>query len=1251
MRKIYALMVLLFAVLQLPAQVLVQGRPHPTAKPQMVSPRAIADGTFTMDMIENWSGEGANRAAFVVQWNAEGETSALVWGFRWDGEATGETMARAIAASDPRFFIMTETGTAYGSTVSGFGYDVNKSGDFSITKDGVTLSPNENGIIFSSSYGYDGWTCTDPEDYWQSGWYQGYWSYWLKSSDSDAWGYSGTGITGRKLTDGCWDGWNFAVNMSSQPWKPLAPAPKNGPTAPSVKVQPEDVTVSPGESVTFAPEFKGDSLYFQWYKDEVAIQDAEASSYSIVSSETSDAGRYYCVVSNMLDTISTDTVTLVVGDKSVVTAPGEEPGTALVVYDDSYASFSGILTIPQTILIEGESYTVVGIDDMAFMGCAKLTSVIFPSTLKTIGEGAFYGCSRLTSVELPAQTVSIGNEVFGDCPLLATLSLGEGLESIGRSAFENCIALTGVSMPAGMESIGALAFKGCTKLASAALGNSLTLLGDSAFYGCSALQSVELPVTVSSVGTRTFAGCSALNAVGLGNVSAIGEAAFNGCSALTEIAIPNGVETLGNYAFYGCSALATVTLGTQERSSSSLKTIGDYAFAETAVKSVVLPDGVSTLGNYAFNKCASLATVSLGNSLTAIGNYAFSDCEKLESVTFGSALETIGERAFASAKISSLVLPATVKTIGVWAFYNNPLTAITFNDGLQSIGSRAFYGVSVQTLNIPNSVTELGSYAFSGCKSLETVTIGTGVTKISDYTFNTCSALTQISCPSVTEIGKNAFSGCSSLSDIPLNDKITSLGNYVFSGCSAIESLVIPNSVTSIGSYAFEKCTKLTSATLGTGISSIPDYMFSSCSALTSVVLPENITGIGKYAFQSTAFTELPLTASITEIKDYAFKSCTKLTSVAIPDRVTKLGTYVFQSCTGLESAKIGGGVTSVPNYMFHGCTNLVNVELSEKVTSIGNSAFYNCKGLKSLPVTESITSIGTNAFYGCTSLTSVNLSDKVTSLGASAFYGCSSLTEAVLGTGITTLGSSLFRNDAKLKKVVANGKIASVSTYTFNGCSSLGRIYINNTPPTGASSNTFTKVPTTCRIYVPAQTCQFYAQTTYWKDFVIMPWLDELEIVSTTPSMSFDGEEALDVKPDTKTFVIEFNRTVVNTDSVSAMLIRSGFPVEDQELTVSYSGNEVTVIREGEDLPNGPYYYLVLTTSDKQFSILFKVTTATGIDDLAVEKEVRLREYYSVDGKLLPCPVEGINIVKTVYEDGSIEVSKVYVKPEDCRR
>lgn len=96
-----------------------------------------------------------------------------------------------------------------------------------------------------------------------------------KSSDESAWGYSGVGATGRKLTDGCWDGWNFAVNMSSQPWKEMAPAAKNGPTAPSIKIQPESIVVSPGESATFVPEFKGDTLVYQWYKNEIAIPDAK----------------------------------------------------------------------------------------------------------------------------------------------------------------------------------------------------------------------------------------------------------------------------------------------------------------------------------------------------------------------------------------------------------------------------------------------------------------------------------------------------------------------------------------------------------------------------------------------------------------------------------------------------------------------------------------------------------------------------------------------------------------------------------------------------------------------------------------------------------------------------------------------------------------------------------------------------------------------------------------------------------------
>lgn len=1222
MKKIYLFMLLLFATVQLPAQVLVQGRPHPTAV-QLVTTQSIADGTFTMDMIENWTGEGANRAALAIQWNVDGEETALVWGFRWDGEATGATMITAIAAADPRFVLASESGTAFGSTVSGIGYDTNKSGDFAITKDGETLSPNEIGLIPMSGYSYDGWTCTDPEGYWQSGWYQGYWSYWVKSSDNDPWGYSNMGVSGRKLTDGCWDGWNFAAGMQSYDWKPLAPAARNGLTAPSVKTQPESLVVSPGESAAFVPVFRGDSLTFQWYKDQVAIDGATSSTYTIASAATGDAGSYYCQASNRLGSVSTETVTLTVGEKPVVVMPGEAPNTAVIVYDDSYATFSGALTIPSTVEIDGHSCTVTAIGDMAFMGCVKLTSVVLPATVQTIGEGAFYGCTGLTSVALPEAATTIGAEAFGDCTALTTLTTNDNLKTIGRSAFAGCAALAAVALPDGLTTIEPLAFKDCAGLASASLGRSLTLVGDSAFYGCAALTAVTLPATV---------------------------------------------ETVGGYAFNGCSALQSVTLDGE----SALREIGKYAFAGTAIQSIALPDGLTSLGSYAFNKCAALTTVSLGNGLTEIAEYTFADCKLLASVTLGNRLTAIGDRAFNSTALTSLVLPETLRTIGEWSFYNCPLTTLTLNEGLQSIGSRAFYGVSIETLDVPASVTSLGSYAFSNCKNLTTVSLGAGITKIEDYTFNSCAKLSQVAFPAVTEIGASAFKGCTALTSLPLNDRIVALGSSAFSGCTGITEVTLPNSVTSMGSSVFEKCTALTSATLGTGIASVPDYTFNGCTALAAVTLPANISTIGKYAFQSTGFTQLPLTEQITEIKDYAFKGCAKLTEVEVPDHVTTLGNYVFRECTALRTARIGSGVTAVPTYAFYGCTVLDSVSLSDKITAVGDYAFYNCRGLKSMPDAPAVTTFGRSAFYGCTSLESVQFSDKVTTLGtalfsgctklasvvvpdgvttlgASAFYGCTSLESAVLGTGVKKLDTNLFKDNTSLSRVVVNGTIETIASNTFSGCSALERLYINSTLPSGAGSSTFSKVPGSCKIFVPAESCDEYAAADYWNRFEILPWLDELAIVSTTPEMTFDGGNLLEIDGKTTTFTITFNRELVESDAVSAVLKQGDAALDGQALSLSSEGAVLTIVRAGETLPAGDYT-LELTTSISTLRVAFRVAVPTGIEDIGTDKEVRERQYFSVDGKRLSAPAPGINIVRMVYDDNSVEVQKVFVNP-DLRR
>ena len=1194
MRKIYSLILLLFVTWQVSAQVSVQGQPHPVAK-QLVPMKAIAEGTFTMEMIENWTGEGENKAALAIQWNAEGETNALVWGYRWDGEATGEKMIRDIAAADPRFFCMTETGTAYGSTIAGLGYDVNKSGDFAVQKDGKIYYPDEEGVIFTGGYGYDGFTCLDPEDYWQSGWYQGYWSYWLKSSDESAWGYSGVGATGRKLTDGCWDGWNFAVNMSSQPWKEMAPAAKNGPTAPSIKIQPESIVVSPGESATFAPEFKGDTLVYQWYKNEIAIPDAKTPHYTIPSVTVEDAGSYYCIVKNILDEISTDTVTLTVGNKNITAIPGSEPNTAIVTYDDSYITYSGLLTIPSTIKLNGSDYSIIGIDNMAFKGCNKLTSIILPDNLTTLGEKAFSGCTALSSIILPNEVEQIGDETFSGCSALTSITVNDKLKSIGRAAFENCIALTDIILPDNVETIGSSTFKNCEKLSSVILGNSITELGDSTFLGCSTLKNIILPSSLQKIGVRSFNGCSSLINVELGHINSIGDVAFNGCTALTSITFPNNLTSIGNYAFSGCTELSSITFEEEKLNQSTLElssmTIGNYAFEGcTKINTLTIPDKVTTLGNYAFNKCEALTSVSFGNGLVSIGNYAFGDCKKLTTVTFGTSLETIGERAFSNTQLPSLTLPSTTKIIGDWAFYGCPLNSIEFNNGLQTIGSRAFYGVSVESLNIPNSVTSLGSYAFSNCKNLSSVVLGTGITKIEDYTFNSCSSLSNIECPSVTEIGASAFASCSILKDIPLNENITTLGNGAFKSCKAITSVTVPNSVTDMGTSIFDGCTELLSATLGTGVFSVPNYTFNNCSKLATIVLSENITSIGQYAFQNcTSLAALPLTANITQINNYAFKGCTKLTSIEVPDQITSLGTYVFQNCTGITHAKIGSGITTLSNYTFYGCSNLEKVELSEKITSIGSYAFYNCQGLKILPITNAITTIGANAFYGCKGLTSAVLSDNITSLGGSAFYNCSSLEEVTLGSGITKLESSLFRNNSQLKKVVANGIITSLATYTFNGCSALECIYIKSESVPTASSNTFTNVPETCIIFVPETSVNAYKEANYWKNFIISPWLSSLEIVSTTPSMDFGNGEEANIDKDTKTFTITFNRNIVEKDNISATLKFEDELVNDQVLTVSYADNVLTLNREGERLPAGKYT-LVLTTSESVLNITFNV-------------------------------------------------------------
>lgn len=236
MRKIYSFLLLFMCVISTYAQqtiTTVQGRPYDFGKSIAKAPE-VSYQDYSMDDIEFWVGEGSNRALFVVQFNDPRETNALVWGYRFDGDKRGIDVVTDIARADPRLYVLIENADAsMGYTICGIGYDADGDGDISLTHIPTgQIMTSEDGVFNTlGHYDYDDYTATDPDDFFGAGWYQSYWSYWVKDGDGK-FGYSGLGASSRVLKDGSWDGWNFAVGMNPQDFKPFkaisAPGYNNG---------------------------------------------------------------------------------------------------------------------------------------------------------------------------------------------------------------------------------------------------------------------------------------------------------------------------------------------------------------------------------------------------------------------------------------------------------------------------------------------------------------------------------------------------------------------------------------------------------------------------------------------------------------------------------------------------------------------------------------------------------------------------------------------------------------------------------------------------------------------------------------------------------------------------------------------------------------------------------------------------------------------------------------------------------------
>lgn len=276
----------------------------------------------------------------------------------------------------------------------------------------------------------------------------------------------------------------------------------------------------------------------------------------------------------------------------------------------------------------------------AFSNCHSIRSVDLPDSIEILADGAFDNCINLEKIKLPKDITVIESYLFNQCVKLKQVSVPNKVYKIENSAFASCISLEKVDLPNSMRIINKYAFAQCTGLKKIDLKNGVFRLGDYAFYSCFELEDCKLPDTLLSIGNHTFESCMKIKEFDLKeHVESIGEGAFANCSFLSKINIPSKVQTIEDSQFSGCLGLFEIDIP------NSIKSIKDNAFNDAYLLELVLPDSISSIGNFAFANNRMLSNVILSKNLESLGELAFDNCPNIERLVIFEGFKAIAHNA------------------------------------------------------------------------------------------------------------------------------------------------------------------------------------------------------------------------------------------------------------------------------------------------------------------------------------------------------------------------------------------------------------------------------------------------------------------------------------------------------------------------------------------------------------------------------------------------------------------------------
>ena len=809
------------------------------------------------------------------------------------------------------------------------------------------------------------------------------------------------------------------------------------------------------------------------------------------------------------------------------------------------------------------------ISAQAFYGCTGLTAVTIPDGVTSIGNEAFYNCNNLATVVIGDDVKTIGDNAFTACYALTELTLGKRVTTIGQFAFYYCRNLTSVAIPRSVTYFGYEAFRYCDRLTAVhitdlaawcgvyavdgtgsnpldvarhlylngaevkelVIPDGVKTINNLAFKNCDGLRTLTIPKSVTTINLKSFYLCDNLVTVNIeGQGTAIGESAFQSCSNMLTLNVTGSITSSGNNAFSGCSKLNKVNI-------TDLAAWCKIAFSgggnplwyahhlyvnDEEVKDLVIPNGVTSIPDRAFEGCSYLTSVSIPNGVTSIGSDAFSGCKNLTSVS----------------------LPNSVTSIGYEAFLDcTGLTSVTLSSGLAAI---------------PN-------YAFKGCTGLLSVTIPEGVTSIGDYAFQNCTAMTSVDIPStVTSIGKDAFNGCTALASMGISDLAAwtkvSFGNEKSTPLyyaptlklngEEVTDLVFPEGISSIGNYAFQYWKNLTSVVIGNSVTSIGEGAFQYCPNLKNVTIGSSVTTVGQYAFRScTDMQNLVVGNSVNSIGDQAFYNCGDLRSIVVVKGNSKYDSR--ENCNAL--------IETATNKLLLGCRNTV---IPEGIKTIAHYAFLNCNGLDYLNIPSSVTSFsGAQSHYSATYPSVFNGSDlRQVDIHCSIYYS----------------DQFLFRELNSLETIVLGSEVAYLTSGTIDRCQNVQTVVSYIQEPFALATNAFNFYNTynTCKLIVPAGTRDAYIAKG-WTESIFKGGVVEAD----ANTMEMADQKVNQGK--SITIPIEMN----NVDNITAFQFEVVLPEGITWSSCKLAGREEDHVLSAKKQASGIYVVTALSMGDENFS------------------------------------------------------------------